>query len=101
MAKTSEFGSVPTQDEIAAYAYEIYLREGCPNGKELEHWLRAEAELRRSNIAASEVASSPVQEGSSSRLISAPVPETPAATPRPRGSSQRRATKRELAIAGR
>jgi hypothetical protein len=32
----------PTQEEIAARAYEIYEREG---GSEQENWLRAEREL--------------------------------------------------------
>src|SRR5205085_10732844 len=38
--------STPTHDEIAAQAYEIYLREGCVEGRDMDHWLRAEAELR-------------------------------------------------------
>jgi hypothetical protein len=36
----------PTHDDIALRAYEIYLRDGAPHGRDLEHWLRAEAELR-------------------------------------------------------
>jgi hypothetical protein len=31
--------------EIARRAYAIWEREGRPNGGELDHWLRAEAEL--------------------------------------------------------
>src|ERR1043165_7736268 len=51
MAKTasptsSMTSSTPTHDEIAAQAYQIYLREGCAEGRALDHWLRAEAELR-------------------------------------------------------
>jgi|SRR3954471_15871741 len=38
--------STPSHDEIAAQAYEIYLREGCVEGRDMDHWLRAEAELR-------------------------------------------------------
>jgi hypothetical protein len=34
--------SQPSQDEIAARAFEIYEREG---GSDLENWLRAEREL--------------------------------------------------------
>ena len=30
---------------ISERAYFIWRAEGCPPGKELEHWLRAEAEL--------------------------------------------------------
>ena len=38
--------STPTHDEIAAHAYQIYLREGCVEGHDMEHWLQAETELR-------------------------------------------------------
>jgi hypothetical protein len=52
MAKTAEpitsrTNSTPTHDEIAAHAYQIYLREGCLEGRDMEHWLQAEAELRQ------------------------------------------------------
>jgi hypothetical protein len=36
----------PTQEEIGARAFEIYVSEGCPEGYSVEHWLRAEQELR-------------------------------------------------------
>jgi hypothetical protein len=45
MAKTLVPNASPTHDEIAAQAYQIYLREGCVAGRDLEHWLQAEAEL--------------------------------------------------------
>ncbi len=32
-------------DEIARRAYEIWQAEGCLHGKDVDHWLRAEAEL--------------------------------------------------------
>lgn len=40
-----------SMEEIAARAYEIYEREGRADGRDMEHWLRAESELRseRSN----------------------------------------------------
>jgi hypothetical protein len=31
--------------EIAECAYHIWLIQGCPEGKALEHWLQAEAEV--------------------------------------------------------
>ena len=31
--------------EIATLAYRYYCEEGCPEGKEEEHWLRAEREI--------------------------------------------------------
>src|ERR1043165_781985 len=51
MAKTASPTSstqnwTPTHDEIAAQAYQIYLREGCVEGRDMDHWLRAESELR-------------------------------------------------------
>ena len=35
----------PTDEQIALRAYEIYEREGCQPGTELQNWLAAEAEL--------------------------------------------------------
>jgi Protein of unknown function (DUF2934) len=32
-------------DEIAKRAYEIWQAEGCPQGRDVDHWLQAEAEL--------------------------------------------------------
>jgi hypothetical protein len=34
------------RDQIAARAYEIYLREGRTDGRHLDHWYQAEEELR-------------------------------------------------------
>jgi hypothetical protein len=31
------------EDEIRLIAYSIWEQEGCPNGRDYEHWLRAEA----------------------------------------------------------
>jgi hypothetical protein len=38
-------GIRPTQAEIAARAYEIYVRKGYPQGQSDAHWLQAEKEL--------------------------------------------------------
>ena len=35
-----------SHDVIAMRAYELYLGDGAPEGRDLEHWLRAESELR-------------------------------------------------------
>jgi hypothetical protein len=35
----------PTQDQIAARAYEIYLERGATPGDPMQDWLRAEHEL--------------------------------------------------------
>jgi hypothetical protein len=45
MAKANKTPARPTQEEIAARAYEIYIREGRPVGREKEHWMAAEAAL--------------------------------------------------------
>jgi hypothetical protein len=35
----------PTAEEIAGRAYAIYVREGGVLGRDVQHWLQAEAEL--------------------------------------------------------
>jgi hypothetical protein len=35
----------PSEEAIAQRAYEIYEREGRQDGRDLENWLKAEAEL--------------------------------------------------------
>jgi hypothetical protein len=39
----------PTNEEIAARAYEIFLTRGGEHGSDLDDWLRAEQELRQTN----------------------------------------------------
>ena len=46
VAGSSSPSSSVNPGEVAARAYSIYLEEGCPDGRHLDHWLRAEAELR-------------------------------------------------------
>jgi hypothetical protein len=50
----------PTQDQIAARAYEIYLERGSIPGDPMQDWLRAEREL----------AARPKKSGSKSKVIS-------------------------------
>ncbi|HYG23452.1 MAG TPA: DUF2934 domain-containing protein [Verrucomicrobiae bacterium] len=40
--------NTPTQEEISARAYQIFVERGCPEGRDLEHWLEAEAQLNAS-----------------------------------------------------
>ena len=35
-----------THDHIATRAYELFLDDGAMHGRDIEHWLRAEHELR-------------------------------------------------------
>jgi Protein of unknown function (DUF2934) len=44
-AKTTVVKPKPTQDQIAARAYEIYLERGAAPGDPMQDWLRAEREL--------------------------------------------------------
>lgn len=37
---------VPSEDEVRRRAYEIYIRHGRTNGRDLEDWLEAEKELK-------------------------------------------------------
>jgi hypothetical protein len=39
----------PSQEAIAARAYELYVQSGYQNGHDEEHWLQAERELREMN----------------------------------------------------
>lgn len=48
------------QVEIAKRAYSIWEMEGRPSGRDLEHWLRAEAEVERA-ASAKEVPAPPVK----------------------------------------
>lgn len=36
----------PSCEEVAKLAYLIYLKEGCPQGHAIEHWLKAESQLK-------------------------------------------------------
>ena len=38
--------STPTHEQIAARAYEIFIERGQPQGRDLDHWLEAETQLR-------------------------------------------------------
>jgi Protein of unknown function (DUF2934) len=40
-----EAGFAPSSDEVARKAYFSYLNEGSPPGRDVQHWLAAEAEL--------------------------------------------------------
>lgn len=41
---------VPTREQIAHRAYELYEQRGCEPGRETEDWLAAERELRNQNL---------------------------------------------------
>jgi Protein of unknown function (DUF2934) len=33
------------QDEVARRAFELWWQQGCPHGRDFDHWLQAEREL--------------------------------------------------------
>lgn len=35
----------PTHEEIAECAYLIWEKEGCPEGRDMDHWCQAELQL--------------------------------------------------------
>ena len=38
--------AAPAPEEIRERAHQIYLSRGCVDGRDLEHWLQAERELK-------------------------------------------------------
>jgi hypothetical protein len=38
----------PTEERLALCAYFIWQSEGCPHGRDLEHWIQAGQQLLRS-----------------------------------------------------
>jgi hypothetical protein len=43
--KPNEDDFVPSADEVARRAYFSYVNEGSPQGRDVQHWLAAEAQL--------------------------------------------------------
>ena len=43
--KRNEDGFAPSADEVARRAYFTYVNEGSPQGRDVQHWLAAEAQL--------------------------------------------------------
>jgi hypothetical protein len=41
-----------THADIANRAYELFLASGAAHGRDLEHWLKAESELRARSVSA-------------------------------------------------
>jgi hypothetical protein len=45
VSHASTIATRPTEADVASRAFEIYEREGRPDGRHLLHWLQAESEL--------------------------------------------------------
>ncbi len=43
--KRNEVNFAPSADEVARRAYFAYVNEGSPSGRDVQHWLAAEAQL--------------------------------------------------------
>lgn len=46
ISRSKTIASAPSCEEVARLAYHIYESEGCPDGRALEHWQKAESMLR-------------------------------------------------------
>ena len=44
-SKQMEIKTKPSHDEVARKAYDIYLKEGCPQNRDMQHWLEAETQM--------------------------------------------------------
>jgi hypothetical protein len=47
--RTLERNIMEREEEIRGLAYRMWLEEGCPDGRNVEHWLKAEAMMKRKN----------------------------------------------------
>lgn len=54
-------------EEIRQLAYRFWQEEGCPNGTELQHWLKAEAAWRQEHRPRSKSNASKSSKGSKPR----------------------------------
>ena len=64
---------LPTTEEIAGRAYQIYLGRGCEPGHDIDDWLQAEYELMQlptQKIAELELSESKLAKGRKSPLVS-------------------------------
>jgi hypothetical protein len=56
MIDVANTNAVPTHEDIARRAYELYEQRGSEGGHDLGDWFRAERELRLSDTGAADVA---------------------------------------------
>jgi plasma-membrane proton-efflux P-type ATPase len=68
--------SKPAQDEVAKKAYAIYLKEGRPQGRDVQNWLEAETQMSR---AETKPASAKLANATPPDIASVSVPDTLAA----------------------
>jgi len=74
MSKVQESLAKPRHDEeIRQIAYQLWQDEGCPDGRHLEHWVKAESIWRARHEAASPPTSSPRAKVKRARKIATPA----------------------------
>lgn len=66
--RSSSNQDVPTRDQIANRAYELYQDRGREDGRDVEDWLAAERELRSQNSPKQSISSSSSDKPRSSSL---------------------------------
>ena len=73
-----------SSDEIAQRAYEIYEREGRKDGRDMDHWLQAERELRdeRARTRAATISQGDSRTSDQTRGASTDRPQRPEEAPR-------------------
>ncbi len=47
---TTAADSIPTYEQVSQRAYEIWVAKGYPQGKDMENWQQAEAELMKGSL---------------------------------------------------
>lgn len=71
-----------SSDEISQRAYQIYERDGRADGKDMDHWLQAERELREERERASSGQSQEARARQEQRAGGANRPQTSEELPR-------------------
>lgn len=83
--------SIIQHEDIAARARTLWEQQGQPEGRDLEHWLQAEAELRRERSQSDLVSSQiPLREGVTESAATATPVAPQAASPKAPARSTRR-----------
>jgi|SRR6185503_13425308 len=90
MAKHMSDSNTPTQEQITRRAYEIFIERGRPEGRDLEHWLEAEKQLRAGGQpkTATQVSATPGAPSTTPSPMRATQPATPTSNGRSAGNGK-------------
>lgn len=69
--RSTQKQEVPTREQIAQRAYELYESRGCENGRDMEDWFAAESELRNQNAPVRPISSSSSNDRARTSSVSA------------------------------